>query len=406
MKLKSLRSVDLKESNRLNILKLLLKSNYSRVEIANKLEMSRPAVSAIIEELIAEGLVKEMGQGNSTPIGGKRPILLKLNSRAGLIAAVHFSDSMIMVAITDLKGNIIAYKERESIIRDNFQESFDIVVQEIKFLLEDKDVKEMQSRCICCSISFKGLVNTDLGSLEYSASIPQWRRVPIREYMSEQLRIPVFIENHARALTIAEMQIDNGINGKNFVCVHMAKTGIGTGVVVDYEILRGTFYGAVTFAHTTILDQGPRCLCGNNGCWEALASVSALSEELAMRDNRYKGLSITDIHRLFTEDDPVVTDVVLNHTGYWIGVGIANILNVFNPEMVIIQGLLNIFGEKLLNKINEVAKSRALPISGNIQIIYSKITDRVDAKAAAAIAINHFFSIDYHYKIWRGNIAV
>lgn len=403
--MKSLTTVDVKESNRINVLKMLLQSSYSRADLAQLLKISKPTVSQIVEELIEEGLVVEAGHGHSTKTGGKRPMLLKINAKAGLIVAVHFNDSWFGAAISDLHGELLVYSEEDTLVHDNFEVSFDKVVRAVESLLNEPTVKEIQAPVICCGISIKGLVNADSGVLNYFSSVPQWREVPIRDYMMQRMQMPVFVENDARALTLAEILSDRRMENKSFVSVHMARSGIGTGVVVNKEIIRGAFHGAVTFAHTTIVDHGPRCRCGKFGCWEALASVYSLIDELGKRGEQYKNLSVTEIHRLYNEGDAVVCDAVLNYTGYWIGVGIANILNVFNPEMIVLQGQMNQFGEKLLQKITDVAKSRALPVSDSVVITYSRIADRPDLKAAAAIALQRLFSIEHHNGIWKNRIA-
>ncbi|MCZ8511738.1 ROK family protein [Paenibacillus filicis] len=361
--------------------------------------MSKPAVSSIVEELITEGLVWETGQGQSTVAGGKRPILLELNKDAGLIVAVYFNEQWYEVALTDLSANVLESIKKPTVIHKDYRQTLDELINDIQELVQKARAKGVYQPILACGIAMKGLVNTQLGTLQYSA-ILDWREIPVSEYMSNQLKWPVYIENDARAITIAEMLFGNGMKTGTFACVSLA-LGIGTGVVIKNEIVRGANDGAVTFAHTTIKENGPLCSCGNRGCWETLASVSAFLRELADRKAEYRHIELNQALKSFHEGDPFITDVLLNYTAYWMGVGIANILNIFNPEQVIIQGEITTAGEDFRKKIEEVAISRTLPVSRKATISFSQLSGPVQVKGAAAVVINHFYSKEYHRQIWR-----
>lgn len=170
---------------------------------------------------------------------------------------------------------------------------------------------------------------------------------------------------------------------------------------MNNQLLRGAYSGAVTFGHTTLLEHGPECSCGNKGCWEALASLSAFLKELDQRGAPYRNLDLDRVKEFYLQGDPVVKDVAVNYTGYWMGVGIANMLNVFNPHEVIIQGDMTFFGDEVLAKIREIARSRALPVSGQVKIVYSDIKEKASVKGAASIVISRFFSKEHHRLYWR-----
>lgn len=393
--LKSVRPNDLKESNRVSILNLIRSNKYSRADISGLLGLSKPTVSSIVEELIRENLVVEVGQGIATDRVGKKPTYLGFNAKAGLIVAININQNTCDVAVTDLAANIIARRETPTNIFRDYRKTLDEIVNQINILILDIPNKALSKRIIACGIAFKGLVNSETGIMHYSASFPHWKDVPIGEYFSNSLKIPVFIENNARAITFAEMQFGRGSGKQYIVCVSMS-IGIGTGVVMNNDVYRGANSGAVTFGHTIVLENGPECQCGNRGCWESLASPYALLRELKAKDPKYAKMhSFKQVMKEYNTD-PVIRDLVLNYTCFWLGVGIANLLNTFNPQMLIIQGEITSIGEELRKKIEEVALARTLPLNRNVEICFSSMSENIEIIGATSVVINKFFSPENH----------
>jgi predicted NBD/HSP70 family sugar kinase len=398
--MKSISKNDMKESNRMSILKTVRRGIYSRADISTALGLSKPAVSSLVDELIKEGLVYETGRGDSTEAGGKRPILLDFQADAAMIVAVSFNNERYEVALTNLVGKVLFYIKKKIKIYDDYRQTLDLIVQEIRQLIQEAREKDIMQPVIACGMAVRGLVDTKRGIMRYSAAIP-WKDAAIGEYMGQCLEIPVFIENDARAGTYAELLRSNGEYKEALVCVSVG-LGIGTGVVIHNEVYRGAFDGAVNFAHSVISHDGPLCRCGNHGCWDALASITAFGEELSRRDDKYTELDFDTALKMYHEGDPVVADVLLNHTGYWLGVGIANILNIFNPEQLIIQGDIINAGREMEQKIIEVVKMRALSVvSQDVNITFSQDSEKLQVRGAAAVISKHFFSDTYHRVIWN-----
>lgn len=393
-----MQSGDLKESNRIMILQLIRDRVCSRAEIAQILGMSRPAVSVLVGELIEDGLVQEIGRGQSSETGGKRPILLSFNHEAGQVISIFFNGEKFEVALTDLNSNVILQKKKIANIYSDYKKTFHEIVLEIETLKKEANEMGILAPIIACGIVLKGLVNTKTGTMFYSATLPYWKDVPVSEYFKEKLQVPVFIENDARAITLVELRNDPK-KRNNLVCVTVG-LGIGSGVVINNEIYRGPFEGAVNFAHTTVLDGGPLCQCGNKGCWEVLASNSAFLKELRSRDDKYESTDIDEVLDLYEAGNPLVREVLINYTGYWLGIGLANISRVFNPERIVIQGELTRAGEALKHKIEEVVSNRALPVFSQTEIVFSRTDKNVNVISASEIALKHFFTKEHHVDIW------
>lgn len=394
-----MRANDLKESNRVSILNILRKENCSRADLSNVLGMSRPAVSMLVDELIEEQLLIEIGTGNSTSAGGRRPILLDLNWDAVLILSVYFNEDWYEIGITDLSMNKLYASEKEKIVIDpDYRKTFDDISKRALNLINRVREEGYQQPILACGITTRGLVNVRNGTLRYSSGISDWKDVPVQQYMSDALGLPVYFENDARSYALSELFTDHHESLYNFVCIYVG-IGIGTGVVIDGDIFRGSNSGAVNMGHTTVKEDGPLCVCGNYGCWESLASVKAFLKELEARDSKYHSLNFQSALQKYNEGDPIVRDVLINYTGYWLGVGVANILNVFNPEKVIILGEVTLADQELKQKIESTAKEKASVLERRAEIQFAEYSQNMRLRGAAAVVNNKFFSLDHHMKM-------
>jgi predicted NBD/HSP70 family sugar kinase len=396
--------MDMKERNRLSILNTIRRGQCSRVEISSKLGMSKPAVSALVDELLQEDLIVETGRGDSTEAGGKRPILLDLNPKYGIVLAVHFNNERFEVALANLMGELIAYQQVRLTVMADYRVTLGMIVQEAHKLLAKHRLNEKMSKLIGCGISVKGLIETSSGILRYSAGFPEWRDVPIAAAFEEALHVPVFVENDARASTFALLHGEQGIKS-NIATVNVG-LGIGTGVAVQGEVYHGSHDGAVTFAHTMITSDGPQCDCGKFGCWESLASISALLKELARRDPSYSNLAFSDVVDKYNNDDATVKDVLLNYTAYWLGMGISNMLGVFDPEQLFILGDITLAPQDVRDRIIQTANAHTAPVSRQTPITFvENSAGKFLIQAAASVMIEQFFTLKYHRVIQEKTVG-
>lgn len=396
--MRSLKAENLKQANRIHILHLIRRGEISRAKISATLGMSKPNVSLLVEELIQEGLVIETGYGKSSDIGGKRPILLELNAQAGWIAAIHFNEETVETALTDLRGRVLLHARHETQLHDNYEDTFQPIIRELLEQVSALRDQGYHQPLLACGISCKGYIHTASGTLRFTSAIPQWKDAPIAHHVSSKLNIPVFMENDARALALADIYSEREQELETFVSVSIG-LGIGTGVVVNKEIYRGAFDGAVNFGHTMIVENGPVCDCGNQGCWEALASLSAMMRELQHRLDDDE-IDLDWAVEQFHFNHRIVREVVLEYTGYWLGVGISNLINIFNPEEIILKGDITLFGAELLQKVEKVAITKASALDRIARITMAEPSSQLHIQSAAFVAIKPFFSIDSHDKIW------
>ncbi|KPK94644.1 MAG: hypothetical protein AMJ94_01340 [Deltaproteobacteria bacterium SM23_61] len=215
-----------------------------------------------------------------------------------------------------------------------------------------------------------GLSDPKAGILFTSPNLPGWEDVPLRDILQEKLKKKAFLINDGSAAALGEYYFGAAKGVSHFVYVTIS-TGIGGGIVIDGQIYSGSTGMAGEIGHMTIADEGPLCQCGNQGCWEALASGTALARAAQKRiesgeettilnfaDGKIENVTAETIHSAAEKGDRVANELILK-TAYYVGVGLANLINIFNPEMIVIGGGLSNIGDRLLKPAYEVAERRA-----------------------------------------------
>jgi glucokinase len=215
-----------------------------------------------------------------------------------------------------------------------------------------------------------GLADTEAGILYTSPNLPGWEDVPLRDILQERFKKKAHLINDGNAAALGEYYFGAAKGISHFIYVTIS-TGIGGGIVVDGKILKGSRGLAGEVGHMTIADEGPLCHCGNRGCWEALASGTALAKAaqkrietgaqtaiLSFAEGRIDKVTAQTVQAAAEKGDPLANELILK-TAYYFGVGLANLVNIFNPEMIVIGGGLSNMGDRLLKPAYQVAGERA-----------------------------------------------
>ncbi|OGP60602.1 MAG: hypothetical protein A2V65_02500, partial [Deltaproteobacteria bacterium RBG_13_49_15] len=214
-----------------------------------------------------------------------------------------------------------------------------------------------------------GLSNPEQGILFTSPNLPGWQNVPLMDILGKEFGKKTFLINDANAAALGELYFGAAKGARNFIYITIS-TGIGGGFVIGGKLYTGARGIAGEVGHMTIDDDGPLCRCGNRGCWETLASGTALAR--AAKQRMKEGVR-TSLLEDVDEIDKVTAEVIykaaqagdnlagelIAQTGYYIGVGMANLINLFNPELIVIGGGLSHMGNKLLEPAYQVAGERA-----------------------------------------------
>ena len=303
----------------------------SRAEIARETSLQRSTVSAIVDDLQAEGLIEETGTGDST--GGRKPTLLQLRTGAPVAIGVDVTPSLTTVVLADLAGNILQSEE--------FPTSSDIVYMDKQILAKVQHFAELHPDAgLQVGMSIPGIADPTSGEVLY---IPyfQWSHWNIGSRIKEETGLDVVIENDANAIALAELWFGSDAirRTRNFIMVFVAE-GIGTGIIIDGQVYRGENGAAGEFGHMFVADDAPvPCSCGRRDCWEAHASEKALLYRYQHANGTPPGSAMSMDNLLgLAQNGEVKAMKMLKENAKYLGIGISNLLIGFSPQAIVISG--------------------------------------------------------------------
>ncbi len=363
----------------------------SRTDVANKTGLNKGTVSSLVSELIEEQLVSESGPGKSN--GGRRPVMLLFNEDAGYSIGVDIGVNYILGIVTNLQGKI--YKEK---LKD-FQE---LTYEEIK-----KELYEMID-CMIASIpkSPYGLVGIGIGvpgTVDTTGTILRapnlnWKNIDLKNIVAKKYCVPVKVENEANCGAYGEKKFGVGKNFNNMIYVSIG-FGIGGGLILNNQLYQGNNGLSGELGHMTIERNGEKCRCGDLGCWELYASERALVSH-AKRLMNDSTITLEHLIDLAENEDPVAIEL-FREIGKSIGIGINNIINIFNPNQVIIGNRLAACEKWLHSSLVETIENHSLSNhQKNLHIHYSSLARHSCALGVAAFSTEHFLNNDvYHQRV-------
>lgn len=375
--------------NRAVILNLIReKQPISRVKISQLSGLNKSTVSSIVSGLLAEGLIYEKTQPNQ--LMGRNPIDLCLKLGTRFVGAVNIDSPTTKIAIADLDGSI---KESSTLeIEASEPEQFVNRCTEQLFALRNKlQIKHLEG----IGLSVAGIADPVTAKVLYAPRLG-WENFELGK-MIKQLcpeEGVITIDNDARASALAELWYGNHqLDLSNFVFVSVGP-GIGTGIVMNKNLIYGSSSAAGEFGHMTLFEGGEMCTCGNYGCWEAYASDRAtVRRYLARRQQEQVPFSDALLQEIIDKaktNDSIANDILLQ-TGYYLGMGIASIIKVLDPEAVIIGGHITQAWPIVYPEIMQALSRRAF--SGKkINIFPTSLPADIPLLGAATFAIREFFN--------------
>jgi len=328
--------------------------------------LNKTTVSSLVRELIARQFVREIGFDSS---GGGRPaVLLELNPDAGCIIGMEIGVDFILAILTDFKAQVL-WRHRGDTDQAEGQEA--ILAKALDIVRQAFTVSESTpSPVLGIGVGVPGLVDVSSGTLLFAPNL-RWRDVPLREVFSQEFDVPVFVDNDANVAALGERYFGVAQRSKDFVYLSIG-VGLGGGIVLNGQLYRGIGGYAGEIGHMTIISNGERCNCGNRGCWETLVSQTAVvnrvrkvveagnaSRVSQLVKGHLERISIPIIVEAADEGDEVAQQT-LEETGVYLGIGIANLINAFNPELIIFGGVISLASDYLLPAIEKTLEGRSL----------------------------------------------
>lgn len=368
--LKGKNTIQMQLENRSTLLKLLRQNEYvCRKDLAEMSGLTGAAVTNLIRDLINVGLVQEVKDSSINL--GRNAIPLKLNFSKFLVLGAYFRRGALSYGISDLSGQIIEKHEIGLKLNEPVEQVLENLSNHIKKLVGKY---QDQGKIIGLGLAFPGPINIEKGEIPYLTNLPGWKEVPIKKYFEKQFTLPVVLDDIANAIAIAEKWFGRGKNYQNFISLLVSK-GVGAGVILDDHIYHGSFGFAGELGHVSIDYNGPQCECGNKGCLELYCSTLAFLKRAQEIYGNQKITSFDDIKNRFEQSDTRIIELI-KEVGVYLGVAIVNLVNTYNPGLVVLNGEMTIFGSSLLDSIKDTVKKRLSPsVYSNLKIEFSSIPE-------------------------------
>ncbi|MEW6106670.1 MAG: ROK family transcriptional regulator [Bacillota bacterium] len=446
-----------KELNKAVILNIIWRhAPISRAEIARISGLTRGTVSSLVDELIHDSFVKEIGTGTSAM--GRKPIMLQLNAGAGVIVGVDLGVNYILIILADLRAQVLARKRLSISPEMGERRILEKMLDGIADILAG--APSTPRGLLGIGAGVPGLVEMEHGVLKFAPNL-RWKNVPLKDLLQERFDVPVYVDNEANVGALGEKWFGAGQGIRHMVYLSVG-VGLGAGIVVNGELYRGATGYAGELGHFTILPDGPVCGCGNRGCWETLASELAtlrrarevlergeagILRELLARDHRRSdaegaaggatagdaavttgkadeagtadaadaagtaktpataaeisedaadaaAMLSVDVLVEACERGDAAAQHVLRETGRYLGIGIAGFVNAFNPEVVIVGNTIGRCGHWVLDEAAREMEARGLSqLIKGVRVVPAMLGPDACAIGGVSLVLSDFLSL-------------
>lgn len=356
-------------------------------DLCKELALSPPKVNNVLTDLIADGIVKDYGKVNST--GGRRPNIYGLVSDSAFFIGVDIKQDHINIGISDLQKNIIKISKNIKYDLQNNQTSLDQLCLLINNFIKETNISK--EKILSIGINLTGRINYSTG---YSYSFFHFNEEPLSKTIENYIGIKVFIENDSRSMAYGEFNQGIVKDEKNVLFINLDH-GLGMGIMINSHIYYGKSGFAGEFGHISIFNNEIICKCGKKGCLETEASGIALLRKLHQRiaagsstSLENKNFTLDDIVNAINHDDMLCIELI-TEIGENLGRGIATLINLFNPELIIIGGKLAETGENLMLPLKMTINKYSLSVvNADTKLKLSTLGDQSGVIGACLIARN------------------
>lgn len=365
----------------LNVIKQ--EGEISRVAIANLTGLSQATLSGITNQLINEELVYEKSTGDST--GGRRPIILALNPRGGFVIGIKLMEGHAVGALTDLNATVLQ-RDTVDLADKHVETSVVMLVELVNRLIANSGVPH--KKLMGVGIGLAGVVDFTRGIVRQNPFFG-WKNTPLRDLLQSRINVPVYIDNDVNTLTLSEKWLNPAQPEEDFILITIGR-GVGMGIVIDGHIYRGKGGGAGEFGHIVVDPNGPQCTCGKRGCLESMVSDGALVAEAS----RAVAPDVADLDDLIKRSSGgnAKARELLTRAGTLLGQQIANLVNLFDPKLIIISGEGIRMGEAFFSAVRTAFHEYVMPgLAEDTEIRVNSWGDGIWALGAASLVIAEIF---------------
>ena len=362
-----------------SLLKLCVRDgDYNIADLSKELNTSIPTTTKLVGELIDEGFLEDRGKQDTN--GGRRPSIYGLNPDAGFFVGTEVRKSDLNIAVMDFKGTMLQFVEEIPFELEATAESLQQMCQLMKKQLTELKIPE--EKISAYGFNLTGRVNSNSG---YSFSYFLGEDKPITESLEALLDAPVYIDNDSRAMAYGEYMCGIGNYTRNMLFINLSM-GLGMGMIIDGELIYGKSGFSGEIGHFPLLENEKICRCGKLGCLETGASGWALQDTfikkleegrasvLSERYNKNNDISVDEILKAALEEEDILAIECIEEIGRTLGRAIAGLINIFNPELVVIGGILSAAEDYLMIPIKGAINKYSLTIvNRDTSIKFSKL---------------------------------
>ncbi len=386
-----------KSSQYKNVIKYFITNGDTTIpELAKGLDVSVPTITKIVNELVQNNFVAEVGKKEN--ISGRLPMLYNLNPTSGYFIGVDPGHSSINLGMINFSGEEVYSKINVPFHIENSLESLDNFVSLLLDFIDETGIEKDKILSVCVNIS--GRVNPDTGN---SYNTFNCTDKPLADVLSDKTGLTVYIDNDTRAMAYGELLKGCAKGEKNVIFVNVS-WGIGIGIIIDGKIYKGKSGFSGELGHMKMYDNEILCHCGKKGCMETEVSGMALLRNLIKRiedgelsilsekvKTDKKNIVLNDIISAINKEDFVCIDA-LEKMADELGKNLAGVINIFNPDMLVIGGDLSVTGDYVTQPVRMAIKKYSLNlVNEDSKIVTSELKDRAGLVGACLIARSTMF---------------
>jgi N-acetylglucosamine repressor len=395
----------LKQINRKHILNLMRSSDELSVsDISAQVNLSKPTLMKIMKYYVDKGYLIISGKGNSTEEGGKKPNIFKFNADGGYAVGMIITANRLKSVITNLKGVVVSETDIELASNEDLESVLDKVLSSYNALMSASGISQV--KIIGLAIGIYGITNYHKGIVIYSPHFPSWgKNIQFSQMVKKKIPgLSVILDNNSRFQVFAEKTLGVAANEHDIVSL-MAGKGLSAGVILEDELKRGHHYLMGEVGHMVINPSEPMvCACGAKGCFEIMVSIARLKKLIDDKKDFYPGsslfngsgkdmqsLSADDIFTAYKKGDSLAC-YAMEDIENWFAIGLSNIILIYDPRMIVLQGLFVKAGETFLENLNKRVGNVSLSsVKKETKIRFSELGDTAGVLGAATFVINMFF---------------
>jgi len=372
----------------------------SRVKISQLAQLRPSTVSVLTRELLKEGKLQETEISDNTM--GRKAIQLRVNSEYGYVVSMEFDDTTVVAATLNLQNSIKSLIKEPTRLDGGVDE---LVLQLLRCArMAMLEAKIDTNTVLGIAVADPGLIDSQHGVSVVCSIIDFWKQVPLERIFKEEFRVPFLLESGPRARTVAERVLGVGRMTENMVYVDYVGAGIGAGIITEGKIFRGHREGAGELGHTHVIANGPPCRCGSFGCLEAIAGTPALasrarsavlegsgSQVLALAEGDPEKITGWMVFQAAKSGDKMCSAIIEEMEKY-LGLAIANLVNLFNPSVVVLDRRLEVPG--LLDQVSRIVRRQALAhLTEGLDIRFSTLGSEAGILGAGLLVMEKLFEV-------------